>query len=862
MNSLQGYRRRHAEGAECKLWSVSDLLAGATLFLAPLAMGGRHPWGRLVYVALIGLLTVTWLLASARDKLPLRRSGIEMIACLGLLIVLAQSIPLPVAWRHTLSPQIDTLLPAWQDADGVVGHSWRTLSLTPHATRLGGWIYIAHFAWFTFWVQRLRHEGDIRRALKWVGASGCWIALFGIAQYLFGNGKFLWFYANPFRTADGVLRGPFYNENHCAHFMALAWPCLWWWLGRVPAKPQSFQLQATRPSSQGTSWILGLGLIGLLFAGALTRSRGGILALGLAVVASVGLFKMATPGRDRRWSVLASVAVALLAALMVHGWSEVTTEVATLTSASLEEIDQHGARRALWNAAWQLAQSFPVLGVGIGGFRDAFPLHYDPPQQVDYSYAESGYLHLLAETGFAGFSLLLCFLVLVVARWCSAWRQSTAPRGLRAELAACGAALLVSFFHSLFDFIWFIPACLNLTLVLLACVWRIEQLSRSSLNSSDSHRTIVVENWAWQAAAMVLLLGVALLLPSARGSSPWEEYLRVVNDEMMADHDTATDEMKLESLATCRHLLERTVSLDAHHARARVLLAGICLREFELRQNVSDNPMALSQIRDAALSSQFSSRAAQDAWIDRVVGKRRILLHCAQRNARTSLQSSPLQGDAYLYLSELSFLTDPRPKQQKLWTEQAMSARPLSSSLKFAAGQQAILQGDIPTGLQLWKRAYQSDPMLRPRIAQQLAGRIPMRVFLEQFEPELADLVGLYQACEENHADSDATLVAKWYVDQIMNRSSSQRSTSRDWQQAYTFAGKIGDARARQCAMEAVRLDPENYTLRRRWAMELYAAGEYLEAAVQLEWCLRQTPRDAGLHGKLAMAREQMAIRR
>ncbi len=861
MNRLQGKRRRRTDDAGGLPRTAPDMLAAAILFFAPLAMAGRHPWGRALYVGLVGCLAVSWLYSSMRDQKTLRRSGLEMISLLGLLVVVAQCVPLPTGWRQSLSPHIEQLLPAWNGPDSLIGSTWRTLSLTPHATREGGWILLAHLVWLTFWVQRLEHESDVRRALRWTALSGCWIALVGMLQYLFGNGKFLWVYENPFRDATGVLRGPFYNENHCAHYMALAWPCLWWWMGRVPKGNATFTVQGASSSTQALRWGLGLGLIGLLFAGALTRSRGGILALLLSVMASVLLSRWGSEGRDRWWPRLLCVGAVVLAALMIHGLGEVTTEVATLTSTSLDEIDQHGARRALWLAAWQIARAFPVFGTGIGSFREAFPLHYDPPQHVDYSYAESGFLHVLAETGGLGFLLLLGGCTLVLVRWRRAWFQSLISRGLRPELAACGAALLVSGFHSLFDFVWFIPACLSMTFVLVACVWRISQMTAEPERRSDlPYGDVVVAPWAWQGALIVVVVSVTQLLPSARASLPWEAYLRTVNDEELDANGRDSSQLNLDTVVVLRHLLEETVRLDPHHARARVRLAGLCLREFEMRQAQSDNPMALSQIREAALASAFPTRDAQDTWIDRVVGNRRLFLTQAVRHARNSLRLSPLQGDAYLYLSELSFLVDPRPEQQERWVEQALCARPHSGALRFAAGQQAILKGDVARGLEQWKRAYQMDPLLRPQIARQLVGRVPVQVFLDQFEPRPADMVALHEYCQSLGAHSDAALIATRYVDCIVNPSAPS-THSEEWQQAYTYATQIGDPRSRDCALQAVQIDPENYTMRRRLAMEFFAAGAFSDAVDQLEWCLRQTPRDRGLQGKLAMAREQLTTR-
>lgn len=863
---------RHEPDPASQRW-ILDLIAGSVLILAPLFMAGRHPSGKLVYFLLTGTLALATLtLRPPRWSFStIRSSSLFTCVALALLILFVQILPVRPLLGSSLNAALDSVLPAWNASDGLMNSVWKTFSLAPTATRLGIWILFAHALWFAYWMHRIQTPSDLRYALRMAGLCGVWIALVGLAQYLFGNGRFLWVYENPFREARGVLRGPFYNENHCAHLLALCWPCLWWWMDQFsPRSTLGFsESRRVGNATLGERWLLGVGLVGVLLAGLLTRSRGGILMLGLSVVTCVVSLLWVAPTRQRRWLPVASVAAWMLAALWIHGMSEVQTEFASMASASIDQIDPHGARRSLWQAAWKIGCQFPVFGAGGGSFREVYPLYYDPQQHIDYSYAESGYLHVLAETGWCGLSLLLFVLALIVRRFVSAWRTTRRDPELRSALVVCGSSLLVSGLHSVFDFVWFIPACLSVTLVLLACIWRIgdfSQLSQSGRGDAspggravatngvaEPHPGVGVPSWAWQVMLALVGLGCLELWPSARASLPWESYLRL-SSELESQSQEWQDP---QQLARMRRLLEQAVRFDPRHARARFRLAEVCLREFEYWQQVSDNPMALSQIRDAAFASEFRTRQDLDEWLQRLLGPRRILLDQAVRQARIGLREAPLHGEAYVYLSELSFLYDPSNERPSLWLQQALVSRPLSGAIRFAAGHREIVQGRLEPGLTFWRDAFQLDRSLRPAIVQQVAPRIPADLFIRQFRPELADLASLHDFYESQSATQDARVVAQYYLDRIASDHAESHEAGA-WQRAYAMASKLSDPRAAEFARQAVRSEPDNYTMRRRLALELLASGAYSEAAGELRWCLAENPRDHSLLDKLTLAREQL----
>ena len=56
------------------------------------------------------------------------------------------------------------------------------------------------------------------------------MAVFGLVQYFFGNGKFFWFFEPPFANTKDYVTGSFTNRNHFAQFIALGIGPMVWWL--------------------------------------------------------------------------------------------------------------------------------------------------------------------------------------------------------------------------------------------------------------------------------------------------------------------------------------------------------------------------------------------------------------------------------------------------------------------------------------------------------------------------------------------------------------------------------------------------------------------------------------------------------
>ena len=115
------------------------------------------------------------------------------------------------------------------------------------------------------------------------------------------------------------------------------------------------------------------------------------------------------------------------------------------------------ARLQAWGAAFDLWQRFPLLGTGLGTFRDAFPLTQPASVQGTWDHAHNDLLELLATGGLVGTLLVVIGITALLLRLSAVLRLTARSEDRAAPLAALGA-LVTCAIHGLFDFGITMPA--------------------------------------------------------------------------------------------------------------------------------------------------------------------------------------------------------------------------------------------------------------------------------------------------------------------------------------------------------------------------------------------------------------------
>ncbi len=847
-------------------WAIDAALA-VCVFVVPCLLGGRIALGQYLLATSAAVAVLAWsasLLFSRRPSWTVTWVEPLLLAVIG--IGLWQITPLPPALLHFLSPQHGKLLPLWSgdaDAAGALG-TWQTLSLNVGETRQAMIVGLSYIALFFVATQRLRRVSDIERLLKWIAASAGLMALFGVMQWLTGNGKFFWFYDYPMTTAGLRLKGAFTNRNHFAQFLAMGCaPLLWWVLNTLEGRSVTASSFGRRSARNNTDTLLGglLLLLGVLvFAVLFSLSRGGTVALSVSLVVMLGLLFRAKRLSGRVVSVLLATSLVAGSLFWMLGYEQVSNRLDNW------ESDE---RLAVWEANWHILRDFPLFGTGLGSHAEACPMYYAPPfVDIEFTHAENSYLQVASECGLFGLGLALLG-VACCAIWCVRAMNSRADVRIRVLSAAVSASLAANVVHAGVDFSWYIPGLMVIALLLAACARRLDQLSAGrESNSSATEATLsgtTIPRWLGLATAAIAVSCSLWAFPQleqlAKGEPHWFDYLRLAMPQkgptaiVTADADDSED-LEAERITQFKRrlsALRATVKLNPSQARAQLRLASSYLAAFDHLQQHSDDPMSLSQIRDAALAAQFESNDEMREWLERAVGANLKYLIAAARHAKKAAQLCPLQGQAYIHLSELRFLNDFDPQHGPALLRQALLVRPQSASVQFAVGRQHWLDGQIDEALGSWKSAFHQDQSTQEQIFTLLVGNVQADVILDHLQPDLAALQRLESRyLNDQQPLPDYPVIARAYAEAL-----KQELTNPECDQpidqliaAAAIYNRLQDANETEaCLRHAFQIDRTSFAARKMLGAFLLAQERFAEASEHLNWCVRMSPHDRWLRG-------------
>ncbi len=887
---------------------IVDAGLAACILLLPLIMGGRQALGELVLSVLAIGSSLVWVFHQLKSgKATWRWSSLEWLFVAGTLLLSLQFIPLPPKVLAWLAPKTAQILPLWssQAQSGAALGAWPCVSLAPSETRAGLMTLIAYCLLFSVTVQRVRKTGDIERLLRWCALSAALMAVFGIVQFLASNGKFFWFYQHPYSTTDDVAKGSFVNRNHFADFLALGVGPLIWWVQRAVRRQQrdsAAKLMQSSSESQLGELLPSVGVIALglvLFACLLSLSRGGMMAMLVGTVIAALVCYRASALSSRFVMSFVAAVVLVAASLAIFGYDRVERRLSDLPSGSFEQMDHGAGRRTIWAAVTKAIPDFLASGAGVGSLRDIYPQYLDAPTGPDYyTHAENGPLQILLETGVPG-TLLLVIVIGFCAFWCLDGLRRTQDSREMVCLGAVLAALAASLAHSMVDFNWYCPACTVILAILAACGCRLWQLA--SEQAEPSRRLMPVPK-GLAVAACGLLLAVGGWMLSCRVSAVIAEghWYQVRLMDMTAATQPDSTEPSADSssqpsvspsgtspaatpphsaspvgdnlVATDAKELDELVELvrwQPDHARAHLRIAAIFLRQFHRLQQQCPNDMPLSQIREAAFAARHTSknpldsRAALDAWMRRAFGDHCRYLDLALEHAHEALMSAPLVAEGYLYLGELCFLEGGGPETQKAYLAQALKLQPYDPVVLFSAGTNACLAGDFQQGLDYLRASFHAGEDCQEQIFNWLAGRAPpegrqaeIQFLIEYFQPDYEALKALDRRYAQI-ARPDELIGLHRHFAQVAEAEASKcdPGTARAgaiWLMAHTLYDDLGDyARATACAQNAVRADPNNYTLRHRLGMYYLKMQQYDDAKRHLLWCLGRRPHDENLRSRV-----------
>jgi O-antigen ligase len=363
--------------------------------------------------------------------------------------------------------------------------------LTPGETSVGIGIFVAQIILVGCVFQSIRSSQDIERILLVIAVATGLMAALGVVQYLTSNGNYLWFYDFAFNDTQSIVKGTFSNRNHYASFLAIGAGSLVWWTFK-PERTKQNSRSVSQESSQSsrrrqhssstqiTSGIqtehrLAIGLVALgvtTFAVLLSLSRGGTMSLAAVGLVTTGMLLKTGRITPKVAGGLLGVFLLIGTALTIHGMDRVGTRLDTIWTElgsifSDTEDASLGGRREVWQAAVETISDFPVLGTGIGSHAAVTKAYMPPTDKRIFTHAENSYLNLGVETGLVGLGLAIVSLVIGFLCCGVVFVRGTAQEQIIA--IALTGGLTAGTVHAAGDFIWYVPACSTLMMLLGAC---------------------------------------------------------------------------------------------------------------------------------------------------------------------------------------------------------------------------------------------------------------------------------------------------------------------------------------------------------------------------------------------------------
>lgn len=864
-----------------------DLGLMAILVVAPFLMGGRQALGQVVLCGLSAGTAVLWSVYQwSRGNGRWRFTGVEPIMLLGLGLIALQCSQLSPSLIDAISPRVHRLLSGWEENDTLMRGVWNRISFTPSDTWSDLIVIVACLLFFFVAVQRLSTLTDLERYLRVVALGGGAMSLFGLVQYFTGNGKFFWVYAHPMTDTLSAAKGAFTNANHFANYLAIALPAQLLMLvlrSRTQRDEPASQVDTTNesPAQKILSgvrrldpalcfWgcLLGITCLGIVNSqsriGLLSATGGVLLTLTILWHRELISLRQAALG-------IALILISLLSVPLLESPVSGSTDSAEGMRIAMETRNtpvRHAGHSSIWKANLKGIQEFPLVGTGLGSHHEVYWLWFNAPQDgIEYSHAENGYLQIALETGMIGLGLV-SLLWMTSLLWCAQGLWHAESMRARSMMTVVTAGLIISLLQSLVDFVWYVPACVNIVLLYAICAWRISlmrffeptvQLLRCRTSSWNLTRL----SWACM-IPLLSVLGYWMVqekLPELASEPIWDEYLRSTLVQS-AGVDQAGLPLSIDQQHHRIELALAAAKANPDAPRMRLHAGLACLNQFALNQAKRQHHMPLSQIRDAA-RSLFTSTEEMNQWLDRpgVLGTERQLLEEAIGHFRASLKRCPLQPRPYLELAELVWLEGASGRAEQDLVTQAVQSRPGDARAQFAMGRLLWLNGEHKAAAEHWQFAFRQDAGYRGHLITSLASYVPARFFLDYFEPDHESLKQLREA----YRSSD-DLTGYQLVLEALARSSVQRAgllkgnaAEAEWILAHQCYAELGDSReAYRCGRGAIVANPKSYPAHHQFGIWLYQNGYFAESVDELTWCLNQRPQELWLADMRTEARGKL----
>ena len=453
-----------------------------TLVLSPLLFGAVHTYAYTIMS--LGVFTGSLLLVKKNIRREIK-SGVYQFqlpetslnfAFLTLFIFLIfQVIPLPDPLLRFLSPEALVVGKKSLTASGALiseGPVRHWFSLSPHyyPVRMSIIRWSVYILFFLGLTQVLNSQKRIELTIFLVLITGCFEALYGLAETYSGS-QHIWWYKKAAYSRD--VTGTYINRNHFAGLMEM---CLL--LAAAYAAALAGRKKKTRIISKHKASLrvrLSRYLSGeqrfnkrtlILFAGVVvgiglvfSASRGGLISAAGAMLCMSLLFMLRKNHRRKGFIILF-----LFLIISVYAF-HIGVDYPVGRFKSFHSTFE--ARTSYAQKTMDLFEDYKITGIGVGNFQYAYPRYQAAEDKGRFfRYAHNDWAQFLAEAGITGFCLLLVGMFYYVYRTMRLWRKRTDPFAICLGVAPL-AAMTAMAIHSYSDFNLHIPGnCLMLAAIM------------------------------------------------------------------------------------------------------------------------------------------------------------------------------------------------------------------------------------------------------------------------------------------------------------------------------------------------------------------------------------------------------------
>lgn len=409
------------------------MLLWFVLFFAPAAFGATEWWSRGLLEGLIFCLAL--MCAMRRDFSPSRGGVLRGL----LLIILLGAVQL-MDLREANTPA-----------------SWLPFTLerqrTLHALLL--WSSYACLLWATSGV--LRWEGAFRRTCLAIFAVGLFLAVVGILQS--GQGNLAYYGLRPIR--HGLPFGPFTNRDHAATWMVASS-----FVG-MGLLVDGFGRTRVPLSERVAKQLLVFFVIVVQFVAIKeTASRGAMNAFFASTFLMSFLISRSVASAKQRIYFGGGLAVVACAYLLLLSSN---TNWLGLSEGALDTSTAY--RISMYRSGALILADFPLFGIGLGGFEEAFRAYQDRIVVGIVEHVHSSWFEIALETGLLAFAAFCASVIKPLSLL--GWRLMSAKGAGWAVAAGCFGAALAMILHGFVEFSFQIPAAAVLFIVLLGMVERL-----------------------------------------------------------------------------------------------------------------------------------------------------------------------------------------------------------------------------------------------------------------------------------------------------------------------------------------------------------------------------------------------------